>query len=143
MTEPRVVRHSRSEQDTAAVGREIGSMLAAGDVVRLHGDLGAGKTAFVRGLAEGLGVDSQEVSSPTFTLVQEYRGGRLPLFHVDLYRLNDPREIDDLGLDEIAEDGVLAIEWAERHPRPPRDAVRVSIEHAGEAERRIVIEART
>jgi tRNA threonylcarbamoyladenosine biosynthesis protein TsaE len=138
MTEPQV-RQSRSEQDTAAMGRELGSTLAAGDVVLLHGDLGAGKTAFVRGLAEGLGVDSQEVSSPTFTLVQEYRGGRLPLFHVDLYRLNDPREIDDLGLDEIAEDGVLAIEWAERAPRPPRQAIRIRIEHAGESERRIVI----
>jgi len=142
MTEPRV-RHSRSERDTAAIGREIGSTLVAGDVVLLHGDLGAGKTAFVRGLAEGLGVPGDEVSSPTFTLVQEYRGGRLPLFHVDLYRLTDPREIDDLGLDEIAEDGVLAIEWAERHPRPPRGVVRVRIDHAGEMERRIVIEART
>jgi tRNA threonylcarbamoyladenosine biosynthesis protein TsaE len=134
------VRQSRSEDETAAVGRELAGSLAAGDVVLLHGDLGAGKTALVRGLAEGLGVPADEVSSPTFTLVQEYRGGRLPLFHVDLYRLNDPREIDDLGLDEIAEDGVLAIEWAERHPRPPRQAVRVQIEHAGETERRIVID---
>jgi tRNA threonylcarbamoyladenosine biosynthesis protein TsaE len=110
-----------------------------GDVVLLVGDLGAGKTAFVRGLAEGLGVDPDEVSSPTFTLVQEYRGGRLPLFHVDLYRLNDPREIDDLGLDEIADDGVLAVEWAERLPQAPQKAVRVAIEHAGETERRLVI----
>ena len=133
-------RQSRSEQDTAAIGRELGATLAAGDVVLLHGDLGAGKTAFVRGLAEGLGVLAAVVTSPTFTLVQEYRGGRVALFHVDLYRLNDPREIDDLGLDEIAEDGVLAIEWAERHPRPPRPAVRVRIDHAGESERRIVIE---
>jgi tRNA threonylcarbamoyladenosine biosynthesis protein TsaE len=135
------VQHSGSEQETSAIGRELGSRLAAGDVVLLYGDLGAGKTAFVRGLAEGLGVGADQVSSPTFTLVQEYRGGRLPLFHVDLYRLNDPREIDDLGLDEIAEQGVLAIEWAERHPRPPRDVVRVRIEHAGETERRIVIES--
>ena len=138
MTDARV-RQSRSEDETAAVGRELARSLAAGDVVLLHGDLGAGKTALVRGLAEGLGVPADDVSSPTFTLVQVYRGGRLPLFHVDLYRLNDPREIDDLGLDEIAEDGVLAIEWAERHPRPPRNAVRVRIEHVGETERRIVI----
>src|SRR5712672_4080883 len=107
---------TRSEEETAALGRELGATLAAGDVVLLYGDLGAGKTAFVKGLAEGLGVSRDEVSSPTFTLVQEYRGGRLTLFHVDLYRLNDPREIDDLGLDEIATEGVLAIEWAEKWP---------------------------
>jgi len=80
----------------------------------LYGDLGAGKTAFVRGLAEGLGVAPAEVSSPTFTLVQEYRGGRVTLVHVDLYRLDDPREIDDLGLEEIGADAVLSIEWAEK-----------------------------
>jgi tRNA threonylcarbamoyladenosine biosynthesis protein TsaE len=130
---------THSEQETAAVGRDLASSLAAGDVVLLYGDLGAGKTAFVRGLAEGLGVERGEVSSPTFTLVQEYRGGRLALFHVDLYRLDDPREIDDLGLEEIAADGVMAIEWADKHPRPPQRAVRVSIEHADETERRIVI----
>ena len=103
-----------SEAATANAGRDLGDTLAAGDVVLLYGDLGAGKTAFVKGLAEGLGVSRDEVSSPTFTLVQEYRGGRLTLFHVDLYRIDDPREIDDLGLDELAADGVLAIEWAEK-----------------------------
>ena len=109
-----MLRTTRSESETAAIGHELAATLSIGDVVLLYGDLGAGKTAFVRGLAEGLGVDPTEVSSPTFTLMQEYRGGRVPLFHVDLYRLNDPREIEDLGLDEIAEGGVLAIEWAEK-----------------------------
>jgi tRNA threonylcarbamoyladenosine biosynthesis protein TsaE len=102
------------------VGREVAATLSAGAVVLLYGDLGAGKTAFVRGLAEGLGVAPAEVSSPTFTLVQEYRGGRLTLFHVDLYRLNDPREIDDLGLEEIGADAVLTIEWAEKLEGNPR-----------------------
>jgi tRNA threonylcarbamoyladenosine biosynthesis protein TsaE len=132
---------THSEDETAAAGRDLAAGLSAGDVVLLYGDLGAGKTAFVRGLAEGLEVSRDEVSSPTFTLIQEYRGGRLPLFHVDLYRIEDPREFDELGLDEIAEDGVLAIEWADRYPGPPHNAVRVSIEHAGESQRRIAIEA--
>jgi len=126
---PYPVTITRSESETAAVGRALSSTLEAGSVVLLFGDLGAGKTAFVKGLAEGLGVGRDEVSSPTFTIVQEYRGGRLPLYHVDLYRLNDPREIDDLGLDEITENGVLAIEWAEKLVRRPDDAVVVRIEH--------------
>src|SRR3954468_18919259 len=109
---------THSEEETAAVGRDVAATLSAGDVLLLYGELGAGKTAFVRGLAEGLGIPREEVSSPTFTLIQEYRGGRLPLFHVDLYRIEDPREFDELGLDEIAEGGVLAIEWAERLPHP-------------------------
>jgi tRNA threonylcarbamoyladenosine biosynthesis protein TsaE len=120
---------TNSETETAAVARELAGRLSAGDVVLLYGDLGAGKTAFVRGLAEGLGVGRDEVSSPTFTVMQEYRGGRVPLFHVDLYRLDDPREIDDLGLDEIAERGVLAIEWAEKLSRRDERAISVRIEH--------------
>jgi tRNA threonylcarbamoyladenosine biosynthesis protein TsaE len=128
-----------SEDETAAVARELAATLGPGDVVLLYGDLGAGKTAFVRGLAEGLGIQTEDVSSPTFTLVQEYRNGRVPLLHVDLYRLNDRREIDDLGLDEIAAAGVLAIEWAEKLPAPPPNAVRVRIEHlTGEDTRRAV-----
>lgn len=120
---------THSEDETAAVGRELAATLSAGDVLLLYGDLGAGKTAFVRGLAEGLGVERDEVSSPTFTLIQEYRGGRLPLFHVDLYRIEDPREFDELGLDEIAEDGVLAIEWAEKMRDVRLGAITVRIEH--------------
>jgi tRNA threonylcarbamoyladenosine biosynthesis protein TsaE len=131
---------THSESETADTGRDLAASLRPGSVVLLIGDLGAGKTAFVRGLAQGLGVPSEEVSSPTFTLVQEYRGGRLPLFHVDLYRLNDPREIDDLGLDEIADEGVLAIEWAEKMRTTPREFVRVTIEHASDRDRRVTIE---
>ncbi len=130
---------TRSEKDTAEIGRALAARLHAGDTVLLFGDLGAGKTAFVKGLAEGLGVPRDEVSSPTFTLVQEYRGGRLPLIHVDLYRLNDPREIDDLGLDEIALSGVLAIEWAEKLARVPPHAVSVRIEHGDGDDRTITI----
>jgi len=134
---------THSESETAGVGRELAARLSPGSVVLLFGDLGAGKTALVRGLAEGLGVRPEEVSSPTFTLVQEYRGGRVPLLHVDLYRLSDPREIDDLGLDELAEDAVLAIEWADHLPRTPPDSIRVTIEHAGETGRRVTLQTDT
>jgi tRNA threonylcarbamoyladenosine biosynthesis protein TsaE len=122
---------TRSENETAEAALDLASTLAAGDVILLVGDLGAGKTAFTRGVAMGLGISAEDVSSPTFTIMQEYRGGRLPLFHVDLYRLNDPREIDDLGLDEIAADGVLVIEWADKLPQPPPGAIFVRISHAG------------
>ena len=138
MTAQTITTHS--EIETAAAGRDLASRLSAGSVVLLFGDLGAGKTAFVRGLAEGLGVLAGDVSSPTFTIMQEYRGGRLPLYHVDLYRLNDPRELDEIGLDELTENGILAIEWAERLPRFPPEAIRVTLEHAGETERRVAVE---
>lgn len=132
-----------SEEETSAAGRGLASTLSAGDVLLLYGDLGAGKTAFVRGLAEGLGVSRDEVSSPTFTLIQEYRGGRLPLFHVDLYRIEDPREFDELGLDEIAEEGVLAIEWADKLDSDarlaPARSIVVRLAHAGGDERRITM----
>jgi tRNA threonylcarbamoyladenosine biosynthesis protein TsaE len=108
-----------TEAETIAAGRALASTLAAGMTVLLHGDLGAGKTAFVRGLAEGFGVDSQDVSSPTFTIVQEYRGPAVTLQHVDLYRLSAP-EIVDLALDDLLDARtVMAIEWAERLPLPP------------------------
>jgi tRNA threonylcarbamoyladenosine biosynthesis protein TsaE len=130
---------THSESETADVGRRLAASLQAGDVVLLRGDLGAGKTVFVRGLAAGLGNAPDEVSSPTFTLLQEYRGGRLPLFHADLYRLNDPREVDDLGLDELGRDAITAIEWAEKLPRTPLEAVEVSIEHGDGSTRTIRI----
>jgi tRNA threonylcarbamoyladenosine biosynthesis protein TsaE len=108
-------------------------------VLLLHGDLGAGKTAFVRGLAAGLGIDTEEVSSPTFTLVHEYRGGRLPLYHADLYRLGGGAALEELGVDETAEDGVLAIEWPERLARAVAGALDVRLQITGDTDRAITI----
>jgi tRNA threonylcarbamoyladenosine biosynthesis protein TsaE len=130
---------THSEDETAAAARRLAASLGPGDVVLLYGELGAGKTAFTRGLAEGLGAQGADVSSPTFTLVHEYRGGRVPLVHVDLYRLDNPREIDDLGLDEIAAGAVLAIEWAEKLPQRPLDAIIVRIEQGDDDTRLLTI----
>ncbi len=124
-----MTRVTRSEDETVAAAREFAASLRAGDVVLLSGDLGAGKTAFVRGLAEGLGIDPAEVSSPTFTIVHEYGGGRLRLYHADLYRL-ERAATEDIGLEEMGvRDGVLAIEWPDRltHPLPGAKAVRLEI----------------
>ena len=127
-----------SEEETAAAGARLGASLQAGSVLLLYGNLGAGKTAFVRGLARGLGAHDDDVTSPTFTIVQEYPG-RVTLYHVDLYRLEE-REVDDLGLEELVlGDGVVAIEWAERWRERPDDAIDVRIEDAGEDARRIRI----
>ena len=130
---------SRSEAETAALGAHLAASLPAGGVVLLIGDLGAGKTSFVRGMATGLGVDPDEVSSPTFTLIQVYRGART-IYHVDLYRL-ESLEVDDLGLEELAAEGgaVVAIEWAEKLPRPFPGAIEVRIEDLGEDSRRITL----
>jgi tRNA threonylcarbamoyladenosine biosynthesis protein TsaE len=124
------------EAETAAAGEQLAPTLDTGDVVLLSGELGAGKTAFIRGLARGLGVPEEEVTSPTFTLVQEYRAPRVVLFHIDLYRLSPP-EVEDLGLDEMMGGGILAVEWPERWADPPSNAYEVQIEHRG-GDRRLV-----
>jgi tRNA threonylcarbamoyladenosine biosynthesis protein TsaE len=134
------MRETTSETETSHVGETLGRELVAGDVVLLYGDLGAGKTAFVRGMARGVGANPDEVSSPTFTIVQEYAGPAATLYHVDLYRL-EAAEIDDLGLEDlVAADGIVAIEWAERWRGRPDDVISVRIEDAGEDQRRITIE---
>jgi tRNA threonylcarbamoyladenosine biosynthesis protein TsaE len=127
-----------SEPATETAGEQLAAALAPGAVVLLYGDLGAGKTAFVRGLARGLGADPGDVSSPTFTIIQEY-AGRLTLYHVDLYRLEE-KEVDDLGLEELVlGDGVVAIEWAERWRGRPDDVIEVRLETVDEDHRRIVV----
>lgn len=128
---------SNSEAETRSIASALARDLAMGTVLLLSGDLGAGKTAFVRGLAEGLQINTDEVTSPTFTLVHEYRGGRLPLIHVDLYRL-ESADLDEIGLDEdLAARGVVAIEWAERLTRMIPGAISVKIVDEG-ADRRVI-----
>ena len=107
--------------DTEALATRLAGVLALGDLVLLHGELGAGKTAFVRGLAAGLGVDPDEVSSPTFTLMQEYRG-RVTLRHLDLYRLERQADIDDLDIEAMRDGAVVVVEWAERMATAPPSA---------------------
>ena len=102
-----------SPEATEALGRALADSLRTGDVVALFGDLGAGKTTFTRGLLSGLGFEG-EVASPTFPIVQVYDDVRVPLWHVDLYRIEDPAELEELALDEAREDYVLVIEWPER-----------------------------
>ena len=133
---------SHSEDETRAFAAALAATLVPGSVLLLSGDLGAGKTAFVRGIAEGLAIDAAQVTSPTFTLVHEYRGGRLPLVHVDLYRL-DRADLDEIGLDtDLAAHGITAVEWAERLSRPIRGATTVAIADAGGDDRRIAVERR-
>jgi tRNA threonylcarbamoyladenosine biosynthesis protein TsaE len=131
---------TQSEEETVSAGRELGQRLHPGDVVLLEGALGAGKTAFVRGLAEGLGLSGDAVSSPTFTIVQEYRGA-VTLQHIDLYRLS-PAEVDDLALDDLLDDAVVAVEWPDRWHRAPADSVRVTFEVLDGNGRRIRISPR-
>lgn len=131
---------SRSESETEQAGARLAGTLQAGDVLLLHGDLGTGKTALVRGLARGLGADPDAVSSPTFTIVQSYRGRALTLVHADLYRLA-PAEVDDVALDDLLQgDAVLAVEWAERWTSPPPGAIVVRLAHEGETTRTIEVD---
>lgn len=136
-----MTHQSNSEDQTRRIAALFAKGLNAGAIVLLKGDLGAGKTAFVRGLAEGLDIDAGEVTSPTFTLVHEYRGGRLPLIHVDLYRL-DRADLDEIGLDQdLAAQGILAVEWPDRLSRAIAGATTVSIADRGGDARDITIES--
>jgi tRNA threonylcarbamoyladenosine biosynthesis protein TsaE len=135
---------SLSEQETYELGMRLAGTLKGGELVVLEGDLGLGKTVFARGIAASLGVIPEDVTSPSFTLVQEYSGGRLPMFHVDLYRLNDePREIESLGLDDLLNSGgVVVVEWGEKLPLRIREhAITIRFHDMGEGSRKIEIDA--
>jgi len=134
---------THSAEETMALGRALAPTLKHTHLVLLRGDLGAGKTTLAKGIAEGLNAASQEdVTSPTFTLIHEYRGPEINIFHVDLYRIETARELETLGLDELlAEPGNLVlIEWGEKFPRLAKERdVEIAIERGGEQERTIVI----
>ena len=131
---------TNSPAETEAVGAALGKVLQPGTVLAYRGDLGAGKTAFTRGLARGLGY-TEPVTSPTYTIVNEYLGGRLPLFHFDMYRLRSSDDLWDIGWEDYLErGGVCAVEWSENVDDAMENAVYVTIEKLGEDARRITIE---
>jgi tRNA threonylcarbamoyladenosine biosynthesis protein TsaE len=138
---------THSAEETIALGRELAPTLKDARMVILRGDLGAGKTTLVKGVAEGLEAASQEdVTSPTFTLIHEFHGPEVNLYHVDLYRIETERELATLGLDELfAEDGNLVLlEWGEKFPRLVKERdVEIAIDRRGELERKIVVKRRS
>ena len=131
---------SNAPAETEALGQALAQQLRPGTVIAYEGDLGAGKTAFTRGLARGLGYD-EPVTSPTYTIVNEYLGGRLPLFHFDMYRLRSSDDLWDIGgEDYLDRGGVCAVEWSENVREALTDAITVRIEKTGDESRRITIE---
>jgi tRNA threonylcarbamoyladenosine biosynthesis protein TsaE len=133
---------TRSAEETIAFGRTLAELLAPPRLVLLRGDLGAGKTTLVKGIAAGFGAaEEDDVTSPTFTLVHEYRGPRVNVYHIDLYRIDTPRELETLGLDDLrADNSILLIEWGEKFARFVRERnIEISLERTGENERRITV----
>ncbi len=130
---------TNSPEETEKLGEKLAKQLKPGTVLAYRGDLGAGKTAFTRGLARGLGY-TEPVTSPTYTIVNEYLGGRMPLFHFDMYRLSSADDLFDIGWEDYLErGGVCAVEWSENVPEAMEGAVEVSIEKTGEDSRKITI----
>lgn len=131
---------TNSPAETENLGAALGKLLPAGTVLAYRGDLGAGKTAFTRGLARGLGCN-ELVTSPTYTIVNEYLGGRLPLFHFDMYRLRSSEDLWDIGWEDYLErGGICAVEWSENVADALEDALTITIEKLGETSRRITLE---
>ena len=137
-----IITHSAEE--TIAFGRTLGELLAPPKLVLLRGDLGAGKTTLVKGIAAAFAAaEEEDVTSPTFTLVHEYRGPRANLYHIDLYRIDTPRELETLALEDLRSDSsILLMEWGEKFPRLVRERdVEISLERVGESLRRITVNA--
>ena len=132
---------SLSEEETLRLGQVLARGLKGGELILLEGELGLGKTVFAKGIAEGLGISRDDVTSPSFTIVQEYEGGRCPMFHVDLYRIEGIEEIGTLGVEEIlAGGGVVVVEWGDKlPPYLRRDAITVRFRDVGEGSRQIEI----
>ena len=131
---------TNSPAETEKIGAALGAILPAGTILAYRGDLGAGKTAFTRGLAKGLGC-TEIVTSPTYTIVNEYLGGRLPLFHFDMYRLRSSDDLFDIGWEDYLDrGGVCAVEWSENVDDAMEDAIYITIEKLGEDSRRITLE---
>lgn len=134
---------THSPEETEKIGEALAKSLQPGTILAYRGDLGAGKTAFTRGLARGLGC-KETVTSPTYTIVNEYLGGRLPLFHFDMYRLASSDDLWDIGWEDYLDrEGVCAVEWSENVQDAMEDAITVTIEKLGETTRRITIEGGT
>ena len=130
---------SNSPVETEAVGEKLAKVLTPGAVIAYRGDLGAGKTAFTRGLARGLGC-TEQVTSPTYTIVNEYLSGKMPLFHFDMYRLHSADDLFDIGWDDYLErGGVCAVEWSENVMEALEEPITVTIEKLGDDARRITI----
>ena len=135
-----MIFETQSPEETEQVAEKLAKFLRPGDVIAYQGDLGAGKTAFTRGLARGLGYD-EPVTSPTYTIVNDYLGGRLPLFHFDMYRLRSSDDLWDIGWEDYLDrGGICAVEWSENVADALEGAVSVTIEKTGEESRRIIIE---
>ena len=131
---------TNSPAETEAVGEALGKRLQPGTVLAYRGDLGAGKTAFTRGLARGLGA-TEQVTSPTYTIVNEYLSGRLPLFHFDMYRLHSSDDLWDIGWEDYLErGGICAVEWSENVADALENPITVRVEKLGDESRRITIE---
>jgi tRNA threonylcarbamoyladenosine biosynthesis protein TsaE len=134
---------SQSAEDTLKFGKYLAILLKKGDIICFYGDLGTGKTTMIKGIADGLNVRSDYVHSPTFTLINVYEHGRIPLYHFDLYRIEKPEEMIDIGYDEILYgEGISVIEWSEKFGRLlPKERLEIHMKHKGDDQREIGMKA--